>query len=290
MHNVSCIFFDKCLNFSYYSWTALVFQCLTSYSKGFQFFTWLFAVLRSVDFCQIALKPVGVNLTPNTTDVNKICTAFPKHTFVLKLCMHIRDPKWENNLIIVSSTLEIECRSYWPIEGFLTVGYSGQDGPVVSTGRQGTKMNDLSLLWVLPTFVWLQIFSLHDCQYFVVLKTSASLSGVRCASQKSSQACLKISWWSCSAVRSSRSKTSIRCSRLLWTGCITTCRTGRRMWWRSWSRYASRCCLHRDSTSTSRVREMLCFTLVLLTDHDSCFILWLDEENRKTLSHSLTRL
>lgn len=106
-------------------------------------------------------------------------------------------------------------------------------------------------------FVWLQIFSLHDCQYFVVLKTSASLSGVRCAPQKSSQACLKISWWSCSAVRSSRSKTSIRCSRLLWTGCITTCRTGRRMWWRSWSRYASRCCLHRDSTSTSRVREML---------------------------------
>lgn len=154
-------------------------------------------------------------------------------------------------------------------EGFLTAGYSGQDEPVVSIGRH-------SILLILPTFV-LQWF-LYGSKYLVFMKTSASLSGVRCASQKSSQACLKISWWSCSAVRSSRSRTSIRCSRLLWTGCITTCRTGRRMWWRSWSRYASRCCLHRDSTSTSRVREMLCFTLVLLTDQDSCFILWLDEE------------
>lgn len=58
------------------------------------------AVFQSVDSWQIAWKPTGVSLTTNTTDVTKICTAFPKQIYALKLCVHIHDPQWESYTIL----------------------------------------------------------------------------------------------------------------------------------------------------------------------------------------------
>ncbi len=70
--------------------TFMFYICSTniSYNKSFLIFTRLFAVFQSLDFWQIARKPLEVNLTPNTIDVSKIHTAFPKRICVETLHAH----------------------------------------------------------------------------------------------------------------------------------------------------------------------------------------------------------
>lgn len=68
------------MQFIFYVWQASI--------KGFLIFTRLFAVFQSLDFWQIAWKPMEVNLTPKTIDVSKIHTAFPKHICVETLHAH----------------------------------------------------------------------------------------------------------------------------------------------------------------------------------------------------------
>ncbi len=59
---------------------------------------------------------------PELQSCYNFCTAFPKHIYVLKLCMHIHDPKWKistkfqeemNSLSSISSSLKIKCGLNW---------------------------------------------------------------------------------------------------------------------------------------------------------------------------------
>lgn len=67
-------------------------------------------------FLANCMKPMGLKSCNN-------CTAFPKHLHLLKLCMHVHDPKWKlftkfqeemNSLINISSILKIECGTNEP--------------------------------------------------------------------------------------------------------------------------------------------------------------------------------
>lgn len=59
----------------------------------------------------------------NTIVVTKLCLDFPKHIYVLNLCIYIHDPKWEkstklqeiiNSLTSISTSLKIKYWSNWP--------------------------------------------------------------------------------------------------------------------------------------------------------------------------------